>query len=170
MEKTTTTNNIQFHFRYIITAVTKTCSIRRLILSHFLMRFAYSSMSAILVVSSLLSIPNNENTTKGNSKTDSGIDIRHTRDRFEALIPILEAAKNGGIKKFDLFYMVYLDPAGFHANLQLLMQGRLLVREEYRGRDDSNCYYRTTNRGFMFLELYRELERLCPSLKIYVNN
>jgi predicted transcriptional regulator len=174
MEKTIT--NKQSLFQYVTVAATKIFCKRRIVivLSHFPARFAFSAASAILLVPSLFTIRNNESALRRNSKTISSINIWHTRDRFEVFITMLEAAVSGGIKKSEILYGAYLDPRDFNAHLQLLIQNRLLIKEEYNGKDNSkdnsNCYYRITNRGFMFLELYRELERLFPSLRIYVNN
>jgi predicted transcriptional regulator len=170
MEKTTT--NKQTLFRYIIIATTKIRSKkgRRVVLSHLPTRFAFLATSAIPLLSSLLATQTNKSTLRRNNKPINSINIWHTRDRFEVFATMLEAAINGGIKKFDILYEAYLDPRDFNAHMQLLMQNRLLIREKYSSRNNSNGYYRTTNKGFVYLELYRELERLCPSLKVYVGN
>ena len=83
---------------------------------------------------------------------------------------MLEAAINGGIKKSDILYEAYTDPRDFNAYMQHLVQNALLIKEEYHSRTNGNGYYRTSNKGFVYIELYRELERLCPSLMIYVSN
>jgi predicted transcriptional regulator len=137
---------------------------------HIPIRFAFIATSAILTLSSLLAIQSNRSVLRRNSKTTNSIKIEHTRNRFEVYATMLEAAINDGIKKSDIFYEAYLDPRDFNAHIQLLVQNGLLIKEEYRSRDNSNGYYRTSNKGFVYLELYRELERLCPSLMIYVSN
>jgi predicted transcriptional regulator len=140
------------------------------VLSYLLTRFAFLATSAILLLSSLFGIQSNESTLRRNNKTIDSIKIGHRRDRFEVYSTMLEAAINGGIKKFDILYEAYPDPREFNAHMQLLVQNGLLIKEVYSSRDNSNGYYRTTNKGFVYLELYRELERLCPSLTVYVSN
>ena len=89
---------------------------------------------------------------------------------------MLEAAIKCGIKKFPIFYEAYPDPGDFKVHLHLLVQNGLLMKERYNSRLDnddnnnSNGYYRATNKGFVYHELYRELERLGPSLTVYVGN
>jgi predicted transcriptional regulator len=143
------------------------------VLSHVPTRFAFLAISAILLLlSSLLAIQINQSALRHNSKTINRINIRHTRDRSEVFATMLEAAINGGIKKFDILYKAHLDPKDFHANMQLLLQNGLLIKEAllikegYSGRDSTNGYYRTTNKGYVYIELYRELERLCPPLTV----
>ena len=142
------------------------------VLSQVPTRFAFLATSAILLLSSLLAIQSNESALRRNSKTINRINIRHTRDRSEVFATMLEAAINGGIKKFDILYKAHLDPKDFHVNMQLLLQNgllikeALLIKEEYSGSDNTNGYYRTTNKGYMYIELYRELERLCPPLAV----
>lgn len=151
---------------------------RRVVLSHIPTRFAFFATSAILLLSSLFAIQSNQGALRRNSNTINSTKIWHTRDRFEVYATMLEAAINGGIRKFDILYEAYTDPRDFNAHMQLLVQNGLLIKEwlsikeEYSrdNRDNSNGYYRTTNKGFVYLELYRELERLCPSLTLYVNN
>ena len=51
------------------------------------------------------------------------------------------------------------------------MKEALIAKERYICRgDDINSYYRTTNKGFVYLELYRELEGLCPSFTMCLGN
>jgi predicted transcriptional regulator len=174
IEKTTTTDK-QTLFRYIIVAATNILDKRRrVVLSHNPTRFAFFVTFASLIFPSLFAIQSNQSALRRNSKTI--IKIEHTRDRFEVYATMLEAAINGGIKKFDILYEAYPDPRDFNAHMQLLIQNRLLIKEglsikeAHSSRDNTNAHYRTTNKGFVYLELYRELERLCPSLTIYVSN
>jgi predicted transcriptional regulator len=169
IEKTTTTKK-QTLFRYIIIAATniRDKRRRRVVLSHIPTRFAFFATFASLIFPSLFAIQSNQSALRRNCKTI--IKIEHTRDRFEVYATMLEAAINSGIKKFDILYEAYPDPRDFNAHMQLLIQNRLLIKEGHSSRDNSNGYYRTTNKGFVYLELYRELERLCPSLTIYVSN
>ena len=177
MERTKT--NKRTLFGHIIIAATNISSKRRRrrirggVLSHVPTRFAFLAISAILVLlSSLPAIQINQSALRSNSKTINRINIRHTRDRSEVFATMLEAAINGGIKKFDILYKAHLDPKDFHVNMQLLLQNgllikeALLIKEEYSGSDNTNGYYRTTNKGYMYIELYRELERLCPPLAV----
>jgi predicted transcriptional regulator len=175
IEKTTTTDK-QTLFRYIILAATNIRDKRRIVLSHLQRRFAFVATSATRLLSSLITIQSNESALRRTNKTINSIKVGHTRDRLEVYATMLEAAINGGIKKFDILYEAYPDPKDFNAHMQLLVQNGLLIKdwlsikEEYSSRDNSNGYYRTTNKGFVYVELYRELERLCPSLGIYISN
>jgi predicted transcriptional regulator len=176
MERTKT--NKRTLFGHIIIAATNISSKRRRrrvrgVLSHVPARFAFLAISAILLLlSSLLAIEINQSALRSNSKSINRTNIRLTRDRSEVFATMLEAAINGGIKKFDILYKAHLDLKDFHANMQLLLQNGLLMREallikeEYSGSDNTNGYYRTTNKGYVYIELYRELERLCPPLTV----
>ena len=169
IEKTTTTTNKQTLFRYIIIAATniRDKRSRRAVLSHIHTRFAFFATFASLIFPSHFAIQSNQSALRRKGKTI--IKIEHARNRFEVYATMLEVAINGGIKKFDILYEAYPDPRDFNAHMQLLIQNRLLIKEGHSSRDN-NGYYRTTNKGFVYLELYRELERLCPSLTIYVSN
>ena len=170
IEKTTTTTNQQLLFRYIIRAATNFCS-RIVVFLYIPIRFAFIASSAILTLSSQFAIQSNRSASRRNSsKTINRIKIEHTRDRFEVYASMLEAAINGGIKKSDILYEAYPDPRDFNAYMQHLVQNALLIKEEYHSRTNGNGYYITSNKGFVYIELYRELERLCPSLMIYVSN
>jgi predicted transcriptional regulator len=176
MQKTKT--NERTLFGHIITAAriigSKGRRIRIRILSHVPTRFTFLATSAMLVLSSPLAVQGNESALRRNSKTINSIKTWDTRDRFEVFATMLEAAINGGIKKFDILYKAHVDPKDFRADMQLLLRNGLLIREalsikeeEHRSSHNINGYYRTTNKGYVYVELYRELERLCPSLTVY---
>jgi predicted transcriptional regulator len=151
-------------------AATNFCS-RIVVFLHIPIRFAFIATSAILTLSSLFAVQSNRSASRGNSsKTINRVKIEHTRDRFGVYVSMLESAINGGIKKSDILYEAYPDRRDFDAYMQHLVQNGLLIKEEYRSRTNGNGYYRTSNKGFVYIELYRELERLCPSLMICVSN
>jgi predicted transcriptional regulator len=102
--------------------------------------------------------------------TNNSTDILARRDSLEVYATMLEVAINGGIKKFQVLHEACTDPEDLKVYLQLLVQNGLLMKEALKAKehfncrgDDINSYYRTTNKGFVYLEFYRELERLCPS-------
>lgn len=175
-----TTLNKNVLFRYVIATAKKLASkIRtRAMLSKLHTSFAFfpTSESPIPLLSRV-PIQGNKSKLRYKGDINNSTDLVGTIDRLEVYATMLEAAINGGIKKFEILYEACPDPKDFKVHIELLVQNGLLMKEallakeSYDSRDENtDGYFRTTNKGFMFLELYRQLERLCPSFTMYVGN
>jgi predicted transcriptional regulator len=76
------------------------------------------------------------------------------RSRTDIFATILELATEKGIGKTKIMYVAFLSYNQINNFLNLLIDHGLL---EY---DETQRFYRTTKKGFQYLELYRQMEEL----------
>lgn len=84
------------------------------------------------------------------------------RDRTEIVASILETAKDGGVNKTKIMYKAGLSHGQLKEYLTSLELNNLL------SYNDRLKIYRTTDKGFAFLQIYVQLDNLLGATKIEV--
>ena len=77
------------------------------------------------------------------------------RSRMDIAAAILEIAQDGAIKT-RIMYNAFLSFPQLKEYLDLLLKGGLLEHEE------SDRTYHTTEKGWRFLKMYREVDKMIP--------